>query len=428
VFKRSRANYSLWPEQRPRRGRPLRFAIGSFVLGAVCATAYGTLFNFTGAATRPGLGAQRVVEPVPIVIAREPPAEAVVPLPPAKPAEIASRPSRARTAAAKVPLPLIGAPALRPPATTDGRGGDDGLGGEVRLTGPEPASDGVPRLLGGDREPSRKPPVQDAPAKKADTAAKTKGAEPTAVIPMPPVAPPKTVAVKASEPPPTSQAPAKEEPRREPKVTQAPAKEELRREPKVTQAPAKEEPRHAPKVTQAPAAKTEQAAPTEFRSEQRGIIVLAKRVEPTKLAGDDEVPARAPAARNERSRVTEPTATAEPATHRRGYVVLKKNRKRPARLARGDDAPTSKPVVRTSKPARMRAASGRKHRAKPHRAVVQKKRERPTRYAARSRPKRERTTRHATRRRQDQLGPMIARATQMLRVFAGSQGFALGGF
>jgi hypothetical protein len=397
VFKRSRANYSLWPEQRPRRGRPLRFAIGSFVLGAVCATAYGTLFNFAGPATGHGLGAQRVVEPVPIVIAREPPAEAALPLPPTKPAEIASRPSRARAAAAKVPLPLIGAPSPQPPATTDGRG-DDKLGGEVRLTGPEPASDAVPSLLGGDSEPTRQPPVQDAPANKADAAVKTKVTEPTAVIPMPRAAPPKTVTVKASEPPPTNQAPVTEEPRR------------------------------APKVTQAPAAKTEQAAPTESLGERRGVIVLPKRVEPTKLAGDDGVPARAPAARNERSRVTEPTATAEPATDRRGYVVLKKNRRQPARLARGDDAPRSKPAVRTSKPKRMQAASARKHRASSYRNIARKKPERRTRYAARSRPKHERTTRHAPRRQQDQLGPMIAQATQMLRAYAGSQGFALVGF
>ena len=48
MFKRYRANYSLWPEQaRPRR-RPLRFAIGSFALGVVCATAYGVVFGFSG--------------------------------------------------------------------------------------------------------------------------------------------------------------------------------------------------------------------------------------------------------------------------------------------------------------------------------------------------------------------------------------------
>lgn len=399
MFKRSAANYSLWPEQRPRRGRPLKFAAGSFLLGAVCATAYGTLFNFTAPATGQGLSVQRVVEPVPIVIAREVPAEAAVPMPPPKPAEIASRPSSVRASAAKVTLPLIGAPPPRPSAT-DGRG-DDGLAGEVRLTGSEPAGDDNSGLLGGDNEPSREH-IKNAAAEPKDAATGPKMAAPMVAVPMPRAVPPKSAVVKASDPP----------------TGQAPDRQEL-----PSQAP---EPAREPKVTLAPAAKTKLPGSTEVRSERRGVIVLTKRVEPVKPAGNDEAPAATPSVSAESAKAA--AAPTELPTKRRGYVVLAKDRKRPAVVARGDDAPRDKPVVRMSKPKKVQIASVRRHRAAQGGTIARQKSERPTRFAAQSRPKREMATRHASRRRQDPLGPMIARATQAFRAFAGSQGFGLSGF
>lgn len=389
MFKRSGASYSLWPEQRPRRGRPLKFAIGSFVLGAVCATAYGTLFNFAGPATGQGLNAQRVVEPVPIVIAREAPEEGAVPVPPPKPVEIASRPSRPRATTAKVTLPLIGTPSPRPPAATDGRG-DDGLTGEVRLTGPESTSEDVPGLLGGDREPSREP-VQDIPAKKAESAVKPKAAESAAVVPLPRAAPPKTVALEESEP-------------------------------SISRAPETKEPAREPKVTQAPAGKTEQAATTEPRTTRRGVIVVAKREEPTRSAGDDDASVRKPSAQSKESKAAKSSTTE---TERRGYVVLKKKREQSVRTTRGDDAPARKTVARTTKAKKVKTASVSKRRAKTFKNVARKKSERSRRYAARSRSERRTTTRQTPRRRQDRLSSMIAQATRAYRAFTAGQSFAM---
>lgn len=345
MFKRSAANYSLWPERRQRRVSPLKFVAGSFVLGMACATAYSTFFNFTQPATGQGISPPRAVAPLPIVIAREPRVEDNMPLPAPKPVDVASasRPSRARVVAAKVTLPLIGAPSPRSPATTDTRG-DDGLVGEVRLTGAEAAADHVPSLLGGDSEPALL--VRGAPAGPADAATKANSNARATTIPMPRAAPAKLVAGKPAG----------------------------------------------------------------------------------SAGGDDAAVANTPTPRGDAANSAAKPTDAPAA--RRGVVVLKNNREQPPVLARGADESTPKPVVRAAKPKRIPTSSIRK-RAVSSRVVAQKKIGQPKRYAAEKRPQREVVTRRAARpvrRQQDQLGPMIARATQALRAFAGSQGFGFGGF
>lgn len=445
MFKRSGANYSLWPEQRPRRGRPLKFAVGSFVLGAVCATAYGALFNFTGPATGQSLNAQHVAEPVPIVIAREAPEDGAMPVPLPRPAEIASRPSRPR-ATAKVTLPLIGAPSPQPPAPTDGRG-DDGLTGEVRLTGPESTSEDVPSLLGGDREPSREPPVQDAPTKRAPSAGKAKAAEATVVVPVPLAAPPKTVAVTESEPP-TSRTPEMKEAVLEPNVARALVAERkqaaapeprserrsvivpTKREAPIELAGGDDEPPAREPAAQSKTPNPVQPARTiESRSERRGIIVLTKREAPARPAGDVDTPARSLSAQVEKAKEAQPATSTESPAKRRGYVILKKQHERPARVARGDDASAPKTAARTTEAKKTKTASVGKRRAKMVESVVRNKPAPSKRYAARSRAERKAATRQTSRRRQDRLSSMIAQATHAFRAFTAGQGFAMpGGF
>lgn len=390
MYKRSAANYSLWPERRQRRGGPLKFVAGSFVLGVLCAAAYGALFNFAEPATGQGFIAQRAVEPVPIVLAREPRPQSVMPLPSSRPADFSRSPSRARTAAAKVTLPLIGAPASHSQASAD-PGSDDGLVGEVSLTGAEPATDAAPSLLGGSE-----PPVSGEPATKDDDRGRA-----SAFVPLPRAAPPRPVAGSGSVPP-------------------------------TTRAPGENLSALAPNVTRAPAAKTGQGVPIEVRSERRGVVVLTRRMASADSAGDDAATSGVPAPRSESADGA--PASADFAARRRGYVVVKPGGKPVPVLARGDGgALAAKPRMQSRRPRRVQAASIRQYRAPAPRKVASRKVSqrnslRPTRYAATSRPKGQTARRPAIRRRHDQLGPMIARANQLLRAFAGSQGLSFGGF
>lgn len=444
MFKRSVANYSLWPEQRPRRGRPLKFAAGSFVLGVVCATAYGALFNFTNPATGQSLGVERVVEPVPIVIERQPVVEAAAPVPTA---ETESRPIRSRAAAAKVTLPLIGAPSRQPPAATSGRG-DDGLSGEVRLTDPEAGDDNVPSLLGDTKEQAaRKAP----PARTVEPAPAPKAGEPAATVPVPRAAPPKTAAAKDAEPA-ARQAAAASQPMRERKGEQA-AVEQAARVPAAPETktraaqPAaaaasterrglvlamREEPlelaggdappaRERSATNGKPPAATP-AATVETRTARPGVVVLAKREQTTASAGGDERPARTPTIRTTKTDAAEPAAATETSAKRRGYVVLKK-REQPIKLARANEGPEREPVVRRSKSRKATNAVASEQRAKPRSSVARKQMKQPTRVAARA--KREATTRHASGRRQDRLSSMIAQATRAYRAFTAGHSFAM---
>jgi hypothetical protein len=176
VFKRYRANYSLWPEQaRPRRGRPLRFAIGSFALGVVCAAAYGVVFGFSGpvAAGQKSV-ARNVVERGPVYASVAPP---VTPAPAQIETENRSRP---RTPAAKTRLPIIGSqPVLI--TGTDGYGGDN----SDKLVGEAPAADvaassGNPSTAKREEsEFAREIPLPEArPEQAATTGAAERGAKP----------------------------------------------------------------------------------------------------------------------------------------------------------------------------------------------------------------------------------------------------------
>jgi hypothetical protein len=123
MFKRSSANYSLWPEQaRPRRGMRLSLAAGGVAVGIICATA---VVFVASQYVRP-----MAMEPEPIQDS-----EAVRPIPvysgsstlaagTQRPAPEGPSPSyrRPRTGA-KVTLPIIGR-VVPVPNETDGRGDD----------------------------------------------------------------------------------------------------------------------------------------------------------------------------------------------------------------------------------------------------------------------------------------------------------------
>ena len=125
MYKRFKPNYSLWPEQaRPRRGWPLKFAVGSFMLGVACATASGFVFTSSGPASVQGPAKQANVERGPIY------ASAVTPAATPAPAQLETENRGSRTrAAAKTKLPIIGSQSAPPSAATDGRGGDPELAG-----------------------------------------------------------------------------------------------------------------------------------------------------------------------------------------------------------------------------------------------------------------------------------------------------------
>lgn len=132
MFKRSNANYSLWPEQaRPRRGMPFALAAGGFAVGIVCAIA---VVNVASQYIRP-----MAMEPEPVQNA-----EAVAPIPvysgssslvagkPASEDQSAAH-NRPRTVA-KVALPTIGR-AVPVASETDGRGDNSAVKmPPVRLT------------------------------------------------------------------------------------------------------------------------------------------------------------------------------------------------------------------------------------------------------------------------------------------------------
>lgn len=322
MFKRSGVNYSLWPEQRPRRGRPMKFAAGGFVLGAVCAAAYGLFFNFTGSATGHRLGAQRVAAPISIVVERQPPVEAAVPVPAPSPAEAENRLSSPRAATVEVTLPLIGTPSPRPSAAMEGRG-DDGLAGEVRLTEPDAGADTVPSLLGDESERT----LHKTPAKSAEST-------PAAGVPVPRAAPPQTAAVDEAGLP-TSQASA--------------GKESVDRPIAV-------------KAATDGAARQGRTAP---RPKRRGVVLTQPGDAMTLAGGDD---AHGPPVRPTNPAVAEPPAKTWSVSERRGFVVVKKADKRLSRRPRADDVPAREPAGRTAKSKKTSAAAVRDHRAKPRKS------------------------------------------------------------
>lgn len=236
MYKRYRANYSLWPEQaRPRRGRPLRFAIGSFALTVVCAAAYGVVFGFSGpVAAGQEKVARSVVERGPVYASVAPP---VTPAPAQIETESRSRP---RAPAAKTRLPIIGS---QPVLIT----GHDDSGGD-KLAGEAPAVDvaassGNPSMAKrNESEFAREVPLPDARPEQA----------PTAEVAERPAKPRKTLA------------------------------EEKREEPRIVARDDSEPARKAP-AKQARSEETKSTA-TERPAKSRKTIVEKKRERPAKYA------------------------------------------------------------------------------------------------------------------------------------------------
>lgn len=294
MFKRYRANYSLWPEQaRPRRGRSLGFAIGSFALGAICAAAYGVVFGFSApVAAGQQSAARSVVERGPVYASVAPP---VTPAP----AQIETEyRSRARAPAAKARLPIIGSQSAVLITGTDGFGGGDSA---EKLAGEAPAAD-------------------VAASSGNSSSAKHDEIEFAREVPLPEARPEQAPTAGLTEPPVKS----------------------------------------------------------------RKTLVQEKREEPAIVARDDSEPAGKTAAQEAKS---------EPAP------------KAPAKEARSEETKSTA----TERPAKSR------------KTIVEKKRERPAKYAAKNRQKREEPARR-TARRQDS-GPSITEvALQALRTFSGAQG------
>jgi hypothetical protein len=163
MFKRSSANYSLWPEQaRPRRGVPLTLAAGGFAVGVVCAiAAYNVISDFARPPAIQESVSRSAVEHVPVYAAAAPPAASLAPAP----SEPAARSSRIRAPAAKVTLPAIGAQAAMPSAATDGRGSDALAGGPP--TAAATPSFGNPPSIIREEASAAPPPVQQATAPEA---------------------------------------------------------------------------------------------------------------------------------------------------------------------------------------------------------------------------------------------------------------------
>lgn len=150
MFKRSSANYSLWPEQaRPRRGMPLSLAAGGFAVGIICAIA---VVNGASQFIRPvAMEAEPVetantVQPIPVYSASS---ALVAGKAAASDDESAAR-SRARPVA-KTALPMIGR-AVPVISETDGRGGDPAVKmPPVRLTDdsgvPTATANATPKLI-----------------------------------------------------------------------------------------------------------------------------------------------------------------------------------------------------------------------------------------------------------------------------------------
>jgi len=182
MFKRSSANYSLWPEQaRPRRGMPLSLAAGGFAVGIVCAIAAVNV-------------ASQFIRPVAMEVEPVASTEAVRPIPvySASSALVAGKGSasqgkspahnRGRTVA-KVALPTIGR-AVPVESETDGRGGSAVKMPPVRLTDdsgvPTATAIGNPKLIRTDTKalPEEKPSSPDQTKVAAREPAPEASAEP----------------------------------------------------------------------------------------------------------------------------------------------------------------------------------------------------------------------------------------------------------
>jgi hypothetical protein len=285
VFKRYRANYSLWPEQaRPRRGRPLRFAIGSFALGVVCAAAYGVVFGFSGpVAAGQELVARNIVERGPVYASVAPP---VTPAPARIETEYRSRP---RTPAAKTRLPIIGS------QTAVLITGDDGSGGD-KLAGEAPAAD----VAASSGNPST---------------AKRDESEFAREVPLPETRPEQAATAVVTERLAKSRKTLVQEKREDPAIV---AREES--EP-VREAPAQE----------AKSEKPEPAAATEPRANARTNVLQTKREEPASAAREESEPVRKAPVKEARSEEAKPTATERRAKSRK--TIVEKKRERPAKYA-----------------------------------------------------------------------------------------------
>jgi hypothetical protein len=241
VYKRFSANYSLWPElARPRRGWPLRFAVGSFMLGVACATASGFIFTSSGPAIGQGPAKQGIAERGPIY------ASAVTP--PVTPApaqfETENRGSRTRGPAAKTKLPIIGSQTAQPIATTDGRGSEVLAGGPPAV-GSAASSSQPPSLAGAASEPAREPTAREA---------RSEEAEPVTIT----------------------------EPRAEPRKNVFRKKRE-----EPTSLVRESEPAREPRARDARSEEAKPATVTERRANPRKNIVREKREEPTNYAARD---------------------------------------------------------------------------------------------------------------------------------------------
>lgn len=132
MFKRSSANYSLWPEQaRPRRGVPLSLALGGFALGIICTVAIvngaSQLIQPMAMEPEPVLNAE-AASPIPVYSS----ASKLVAARPAATDEAPQAPARERKIA-KVTLPTIGR-AVPIASETDGSGAAAVKMPPVRLT------------------------------------------------------------------------------------------------------------------------------------------------------------------------------------------------------------------------------------------------------------------------------------------------------
>lgn len=361
MFKRYRANYSLWPEYaRSRRGNSLKFAAGSFVFGVACAAAaYGAVFNVGAPTTSPQQEAARPVQHVPVY------ASAVEQAGPPAPAQVEgdNRSNRPRIAA-KVTLPMIGSQTEALPLVATGGGDSEKLAGEAPDADVR-ASAGRPSMLARrEAVPPREQPVSETrsdeakPIATADRSAKARKAivETTAKHP----APPKRDAGEAREagkPVPVRQ-----------------AQDE-----------------------------TSDAAKPIATAERLGKP-LETVVE--KTAEQSARPAR------EARKVSKPRET-----------VVEKTPEEPAHPAR-EARETSAPVrERQVREARSEEKPAAERAAKPSKNAVEKKREGSTGHVARSNSKREQSTRPAKRQRPDtSSSTMMEAALRALRLVTEGQG------
>ena len=387
MFKRYRANYSLWPEYaRSRRGNSLKFAAGSFVFGVVCAAAaYGAVFNVGAPTTSPQQEAARPVQHVPVY------ASAVEQAGPPAPAQVEgdNRSNRPRIAA-KVTLPMIGSQTEALPLVATGGGDSEKLAGEAPDADVR-ASAGRPSMLARrEAVPPREQPVSETrsdeakPIATADRSAKARKTivETTAKQP----APPKRDAGEAREagkPVPVRQA--------------------------------QDETSDAAK----PIATAERLGkPLETVVEK----TAEQSARPAREARKVSEPVRERRAREVTSDAAKPIATAERLGKPRETVVEKTPEEpaHPAREARETSAPVRERQVREArseeKPAAERAA-------RPSKNAVEKKREGSTGHVARSNSKREQSTRPAKRQRPDtSSSTMMEAALRALRLVTEGQG------